>query len=92
MNAQVSWEEVESAYVRLQTNVRAFFEDCLGDDTRSLCVCYEDLLRHTKGTLAKVCRLMALEFQDGMDEPYESKQALASFKAGSLLATTDPKL
>jgi hypothetical protein len=89
MNWNVTWEEVECAYVRLQTNVRAFFQDRSGHNIR---ICYEDLLRNTRITLCEVCTLMALEFQDGMDEPYESHEALASFTAGSLLATTDPKL
>ena len=92
MNPQVSWEEVESAYVRLQVNVHTFLEDRSSHDFRSLRICYEDLLRHPASTLAGVCKLVGLEFEDGMETPYESENAVSSFKAGSLIATTDPKL
>ena len=78
--------------MRLQSSVRAFYEARLGQPIQCIRICYEDLLRQTKRTLSKVCELMAVLFENGMDEPYESTDALSSFAAGSLIATTDPKL
>lgn len=94
MNPAVTWGEVEWAYVRLQSNVRAFFEqlEVAENDGRVVRVRYEDLLREPVRTLTAVCELVGLEYESGMDEPYESEDALASFAAGSLMATTDPKL
>ena len=93
MNPQVTWDEVEFAYVRLQSNVREFFSHVhLSSDGRGLRISYEDLLRQPVETLSTVCQLLGLEFESGMDEPYESEDTLASFQAGSLLAAIDPKL
>ena len=93
LNQNVTWDEVELAYVRLQSNVREFFSQMrLNSDGRGLRISYENLLRRPVHTLTAVSHLLGLEFQSGMDEPYESADALASFQAGSLIATTDPKL
>lgn len=93
MNPNVTWDEVELAYVRVQSTVHEFFlQLSLNSDGRGLCISYEDLLRQPVETLTAVCQLLGLEFEIGMEEPYESEDALASFQAGSLVATTDPKL
>jgi hypothetical protein len=93
-NPNITWGEVEDAYVKLQMNVHAFFSEYLNvARARSTTqVFYEDLLREPAWTLTMVCKLIGLEFQSGMDEPYESDSAVASFQAASLMAGTDPKL
>ena len=89
MNPNVTWMEVECAYVRLQSVACAFVE---GRGRRSRRIRYEDLLREPARTLALVCQLVGREFEDGMEEPYGSADVLASFKPAFLVATTDPKL
>lgn len=90
MNGAVTWAEVEHAYVRLQTNVAAFVS--LAHANQSLQITYEALVRKPASTLAKVCHAVGLAYEHGMDAPYESETAVASFVAGSLGAVGDPKL
>lgn len=93
-NPHVTWEEVENAYVRLQTNVRQFFDKHLAaaQGGSILQIRYEDLVREPTKMLSCVCELAGLDYQVGMDEPYENAESIASFEAANLLATTDPKL
>ena len=91
MNANVTWSEVEQAYLTLQSNVRAFLAE-LHPECGQRRIRYEDLLREPVSVLRSVCMLVGLDFQTGMEAPYESADAMASFQAASLNATTDPKL
>ena len=90
MNRNVTWSEVEHAYVTVQTNTSVFLA---GQPQCSQCLIrYEDLLQKPVQMLSLVCSLVGLEFQAGMDKPYDSDDAMASFQAASFNATTDPKL
>jgi hypothetical protein len=93
-NPNVSWQEVEHAYIRLQKNVHEFFNAYLdaAKVNRTVQVRYEDLLRRPAFTLTRICKLAGLEFQSGMDEPYDDSSVVASFQAASLMASVDPKL
>lgn len=93
-NPNVTWGEVEHAYVTLQRNVGAFLAARAHDVAKetSVRIRYEELLSTPQRTLTALCALMGLSFEPGMDEPYESAEVLASFQAASLTATTDPKL
>ena len=95
MNPNVTWGEVEEHYITSQENIIAFF-DAVGVEADAgdvhLRVRYEDLLRSPRATLSLVVALVGLDFQAGMDEPYDSADAVASFQAASLGAGADPKL
>lgn len=89
---QVTWEEVECAYVQVQNNVHAFLQATSDREIRSCRIHYEDLLRQPERTLTKVCKLIGLEFANGMDMPYESEDAVASYTSSELINVQDPKL
>ena len=95
MNPNVTWGEVEEHYITSQENIIALF-DAVGVEPDAcdvhLRVRYEELLRSPRATLSFVVALVGLNFQAGMDEPYDSADAVASFQAASLGAGADPKL
>lgn len=78
--------------MRVQTNVGAVFETHLDQGFHNVRITYEGLLREPACILDEVCKLVGLAFEHGMDAPYESGFAVASFAAASFVATTDPKL
>jgi hypothetical protein len=90
-----AWPSVELLWVEGQTNANEFVEricrEAGGATPRAQRVFYEDLLCVPSRVLAEICRLVEVEYEPSMVEPYET-EAVQTFRSVQSVSTTDPKL